>query len=188
MIVCMGASLTIILGIYLSQMSEVWSVTASTDISRLGAQVVNGISFIGVGTIIITGRQRVKGITTAAGLWASGCMGLAIGAGFYFAAVVSCAFILITVAFLSRIERALFANTRRMELYVELTGREYLSSLVDLLRNNDIEIRDIDIFSSSVGTSENSVNLSLKLPSKINHYEISVLIATHENVVSVEEV
>jgi GNAT superfamily N-acetyltransferase len=49
--------------------------------ARLGAQVVAGVGFLGAGTILVTGRREVKGLTTAAGLWASACMGLAIGAG-----------------------------------------------------------------------------------------------------------
>ena len=54
-----------------------------TDMSRLGAQVITGLGFIGAGTIIVTGSKTVKGLTTAAGLWATGIVGLSIGAGFY---------------------------------------------------------------------------------------------------------
>lgn len=54
----------------------------ATRTSRFGAEAAKGIGFLGAGTIIITARQQVKGLTTAAGLWASACLGLAIGAGF----------------------------------------------------------------------------------------------------------
>ena len=97
MLVCMGAALTILLSTYLCAMltGSLWNlnpgeVMITTDVSRFGAQVINGIGFIGAGTIIITGRQQVKGLTTAAGLWASACMGLAIGAGFSSAALIAC--------------------------------------------------------------------------------------------------
>ena len=63
-----------------------------TDIARLGAQVVAGIGFIGAGTIIVTRRQRVKGLTTAAGLWAAAIVGLAVGAGFYEGAIIASIF------------------------------------------------------------------------------------------------
>ena len=53
--------------------------TTPSDPARLGAQVINGIGFLGAGTILVTGRQQVKGLTTAAGLWASACTGLAVG-------------------------------------------------------------------------------------------------------------
>ena len=89
MLVCLGAALTMLLSQYESFMvTTAWRETAAeiglrTDVSRFGAQVINGIGFLGAGTIIVTGKQEVKGLTTAAGLWASACMGLAIGAGFY---------------------------------------------------------------------------------------------------------
>ena len=89
MLVCLGAALTMLLGQYELHMTEVhWAdhqqfVGARVDVSRFGAQVINGIGFLGAGTIIVTGNQQVKGLTTAAGLWASACVGLAIGAGFY---------------------------------------------------------------------------------------------------------
>ena len=76
-LICLGASLTTMTSQYLYLNMHYF-----TDMARLGAQVVAGIGFIGAGTIIVTKRQRVKGLTTAAGLWASACMGLAIGAGF----------------------------------------------------------------------------------------------------------
>lgn len=86
MLVCLGAALTMLLSQYEYYMvTHEWAQLASevgirTDVSRFGAQVINGIGFLGAGTIIVTGRQEVKGLTTAAGLWASACMGLAIRA------------------------------------------------------------------------------------------------------------
>ena len=89
MLVCLGAALTMVLSQYEYVMLTTEWVDVSTelgirtDVARFGAQVVNGIGFLGAGTIMITGRQQIKGLTTAAGLWASACMGLSIGAGFY---------------------------------------------------------------------------------------------------------
>ena len=84
MLVCLGSALTSILSQYLFvQLGTVWAEIAVTtgkqvDVSRLGAKVYSGIGFLAAGTIIVTGRQEVKGMTTAAGLWASACMGIAI--------------------------------------------------------------------------------------------------------------
>ena len=77
-LICLGAAMTTLTSQYLYLNMGMY-----TDVSRLGAQVIAGVGFIGAGTIIVTKRQRVKGLTTAAGLWASACMGIAIGAGFY---------------------------------------------------------------------------------------------------------
>ena len=53
------------------------------DVTRIGAQIITGLGFIGAGTIVITRRQTVKGLTTAAGLWTTGIIGLSFGSGFY---------------------------------------------------------------------------------------------------------
>lgn len=82
MLVCLGAALTMLLSQYEYYMvTHEWAQLASevgirTDVSRFGAQVINGIGFLGAGTIIVTGRQEVKGLTTAAGLWASAAWAL----------------------------------------------------------------------------------------------------------------
>ena len=89
MLVCLGATLAGIISQYNYVMiNTVFADIASeigrnTDVTRIGAKVIGGVGFLGAGTIIVTDRQEVKGLTTAAGLWASACMGLAIGAGFY---------------------------------------------------------------------------------------------------------
>ena len=89
MLTALGATLTVLLSLQLDQMLHgPWrevaeSIGATQDVSRFGAEAAKGIGFLGAGTIIITARQQVKGLTTAAGLWASACLGLTIGAGFY---------------------------------------------------------------------------------------------------------
>ena len=83
-LVCMGAALVIMTNIYITDLY------GTGDPTRLAAQVVSGIGFLGAGTIIVTTRNRVRGLTTAAGLWASACMGIAIGAGFYIGACQLC--------------------------------------------------------------------------------------------------
>lgn len=82
MLVCLGATITMLLGQYQSEMLNMcWAKYANvtgmrTDVTRFSAQVINGIGFLGAGTIIVTGHQAVKGLTTAAALWASACMGI----------------------------------------------------------------------------------------------------------------
>ncbi len=79
-LVCFGAMIAMSTGIFAA-------THFSGDASRIGAQVVSGIGFLGAGTIMVN-RGHIKGLTTAAGLWASACIGLAIGTGFYEAAIV----------------------------------------------------------------------------------------------------
>ena len=92
-LICMGASITTLTSEYLLLVMNM-----NTDPARLGAQVIAGIGFIGAGTIIVTRHQRVKGLTTAAGLWAVAIVGLCIGSGFYEGAIMTTLLILIAEA------------------------------------------------------------------------------------------
>ena len=97
-LICLGAAITTLTSQYL-----LLSLHLFTDVARLGAQVISGIGFIGAGTIIVTRDKRVKGLTTAAGLWAAAIIGLACGAGYVECAVfatlgiVSPSLVIITV-------------------------------------------------------------------------------------------
>lgn len=76
-LVCLGSALVMMTGQFIQLNYE-----GTIDVARMGAQVISGVGFLGVGTIIVTGHNQVKGLTTAAGLWACACIGLAIGIGF----------------------------------------------------------------------------------------------------------
>ena len=134
MLVCLGAALTMLLSQYESYMvTHAWHETAMeiglrTDVSRFGAQVINGIGFLGAGTIIVTGKQEVKGLTTAAGLWASACMGLAIGAGFYECVLLGFLLILLTNRLLPFVEDAIIESARNMNIYVEFQTLDNLGT------------------------------------------------------------
>ena len=77
MLVCLGATTVMMTNQYVTQ------CMGTGDPVRMGAQVISGIGFLGAGSIMVTGRNQIRGITTAAGLWAAACIGLAIGIGFY---------------------------------------------------------------------------------------------------------
>ena len=110
-VVCIGAASVMILNQYLSMYFN-----SNADPARLGAQVISGIGFLGAGTIIITGHQRgrhIRGLTTAAGLWASACMGLLVGSGFYEAAVIMCVFLFTVIVVLNRVDEKYLKTSLR---------------------------------------------------------------------------
>ena len=186
-IICMGSSLTMILGIYFSVMLGKWDINATADVSRIGAQVISGIGFIGVGTIMVTGKQKIKGLTTAAGLWASACMGLAIGAGFYLAAIIGCVFILVTVVLFSRLEHVMFAKARNVNLYVEFEHIDCVSQIIAALNQNSVTVYDIDISKATSDDPSDRGVFSLRLPKKMSHDEVITIVAEQDKVRSVEE-
>ena len=155
MLLCMGAALTMVLGIYLHNMiqSGLWTIpfaNYNTDVSRFGAQVINGIGFIGAGTIIVTSRQQVKGMTTAAGLWAAACMGLAVGAGFYAAALIGCALILLAIIVFSKLEGLIMSRARNVNLYIEFENIDDLSNIIERVKAQNAQIFDVEIFKPKV--------------------------------------
>ena len=113
-LICLGAAMTTLTSQYLYLHMHYY-----TDIARLGAQVVAGIGFIGAGTIIVTRKQRVKGLTTAAGLWTSAIVGLALGGGFYEGGILTTLLILLAEMLFSKMEYRMMENAPEINLYVE---------------------------------------------------------------------
>ena len=152
MLVCMAAALTMLLSQYESYMlHHVWAEKAAeigirTDVSRFGAQVINGIGFLGAGTILVTGQQKVKGLTTAAGLWASACMGLAVGAGFYECVGLAFLLIFLVVHLLPAVELYIVENAKNMNIYVEFQSLDNVAEI-----NNRIKAKDVTILRGGGG-------------------------------------
>lgn len=182
MLVCLGAALTMVISQYLVTRG------LTTDVTRLGAQVINGIGFLGAGSIIVTGRLEVKGLTTAAGLWASACMGLAVGAGFFFGAVVACILIVITTTLLSKLEVKIMSNSRNMNVYVEYTESSTLGELIDKMKALDVRIFDVELSRNLNPTGGlHSAVFDIKLPKKMPHSTVMTAMAEVNTVKSVEE-
>lgn len=194
MLVCMGAALTMVLGIYLHHMiqSGLWAIpfeNYNTDVSRFGAQVINGIGFIGAGTIIVTSRQQVKGMTTAAGLWAAACMGLAIGAGFYVAAVIGCTLIMVVIVAFSKLEFWILSRSRNINLYIEFENIDDLSQIISRIKEKNVRIFDVEISKPkpSEDISYPRAIFTLQLPKKQPHTVLMTAIAQLDTIRSIEE-
>lgn len=195
MLVAMGAAMTVILSQYLAVMMDgPWAEIADTvgiktDISRFAAQVINGVGFLGAGTIIVTGRQEVKGLTTAAGLWASACMGIAIGAGFYEGVLVALLMIIFCMKLLPLLEQALVSNSRYMSIYVEMDSFENIGNIVNLIKSENILLLDVEIEKNKrEHMSDFSVLFTLKLPRKMAHAELLALLSTVDGIAAIDEV
>ena len=178
-LICLGASMTTLTSQYLF-----YNLNLYTDIGRLGAQVVAGIGFIGAGAIIVTKRRQVKGLTTAAGLWTCAIIGLAIGAGYYEAAVISTVVILVAEIFFVKFEYWVLVNSRNLNIYVEYEDNENLDNIIRLIKGYRIVIIDLEITKS--GNNACAI-FQLQLPKKISHDKIMTAISAANGIVSVEE-
>lgn len=137
MLVCVGSCLIMLTNQY------VYQVFQTGDPVRMGAQVVSGIGFLGAGTIVVTRRNQIKGLTTAAGLWASAAVGLALGVGLYEAALLCGAVIFIVLSLVHRWDYKMRSNSKVAEIYVELSQGITLGDFMRSIREMEIEIDDI---------------------------------------------
>ncbi len=133
MLVCVGACLIMLTNQYIYQ------IYGTGDPARMGSQVVSGIGFLGAGTIIVTRRSQIKGLTTAAGLWAAAAVGLALGIGFYEAAVFGSVAIFTVLTILQRLDTMVHHNAKYLELYVELSPAITLGEFLHQLRLLGVE-------------------------------------------------
>ncbi len=194
MMVCMGAALSMILGQYEDTMLHTLlsgafeAVGQPTDVTRFGAQVINGIGFLGTGTILITEQREVKGLTTAAGLWATACMGLAIGAGFYEGVLLSFVCIFLSIKVLPYVELFLLSRSRNMNLYVELTSLERLKDFITLTKAIGIQIFDVELDRKRAAGGGVGVVLYLHLPKNQSHTKLLTDLSYSPDVRAIDEI
>ncbi len=131
-LVCIGAALTVMIGFYARESFNL----VNSDPLRISAQVISGIGFLGVGTILIKGRFQITGLTTAACVWATATIGLAIGAGFYVGALGSFAATFLTVTVLHKLEYKLGKSQRRYGMYVEISSDQHIREVITYLETN----------------------------------------------------
>ena len=164
------------------------SYGAAPDPARLAAQVITGVGFLGAGTIIVTGRQEVKGLTTAAGLWASACMGIAIGAGFYECMIVGTLLIVFSMKLLPMIENVITRHARNMSIYVSMDSIENLGGVVGYMKTSDIQLYDVEIDKANEHLTHINALFSIHLPKRLQHTEVLAKIATMDGIIAIEEI
>ena len=181
-LICLGAALTMLTSQYIYLELRLF-----TDLARLGAQVIAGIGFIGAGTIIVTKRRQVKGLTTAAGLWTSAIVGLAIGAGYFEAALIATALMILVELVLSRLEYFIMSTAKGINLYIEYKEAETLVQMTEYLRESKVSVSDLQITKSGAETRNPCAIFSLELPRKMTHDKLMTALAGIDGVISVEE-
>lgn len=163
MLVCIGSCSTMLAGIYLYE-----TFGPGFDPARMSAQVISGIGFIGAGTIMVTPHQKVRGLTTAAGLWGVACLGINIGVGNYIIALGVFLAMLITMFLADKLEVVLFRHLRRIHITVLIQSLDVLPIIRDSMREMGITLSNLE-FSDAIENQGVSMTCFLRLQRKTLH-------------------
>ena len=156
-LVCVGSCLTALIGLF------VWMEFGNiADPMRISAQVISGIGFLGVGTILVKEHDHITGLTTAAGLWATASIGIACGFGFYEGALVGTLVVAITAAILFKLETRGRKKNRKRTIYLEVQGTNSLNEYMDWLAQ-EWKARNISVVPPRTALTGN-VGLEVVLP------------------------
>ena len=156
-LVCVGSCLTALIGLF------VWMEFGNiADPMRISAQVISGIGFLGVGTILVKEHDHITGLTTAAGLWATASIGIACGFGFYEGALVGTLVVAITAAILFKLETRGRKKNRKRTIYLEVQGTNSLNEYMDWLVQ-EWKARNISVVPPRTALTGN-VGLEVVLP------------------------
>jgi putative Mg2+ transporter-C (MgtC) family protein len=168
-------------------MVSIYGFSGEGDPSRLAAQVVSGIGFLGAGTIIRTGND-IKGLTTAASLWVCSGIGLAIGAGYYLGGVITAGIVLISLAALGNFERRVARSSMKKFHIIAKERPGLLGDLGTIFGNYFITIKDIAMIQSEEGNEDDifiEFSFKVKMPAGL---EIEKVIRDLYNIKGVSRV
>lgn len=155
-LVCLGAAIASMTGLYIN------SIYDSGDVSRIAAQVISGIGFLGAGTILVKNKSTVTGLTTAACVWAVGTLGIAIGYGFYEAAIFGAFLIFFITKTLNAVDRKVRPNSKIYEVHIELADAKQINQTISDIKNMGIDVDVVNV-SEAVTSIPNSISVNLWL-------------------------
>lgn len=153
-LVCLGAALIMMTNLYVAAKYQLG------DPTRMGSQVVNGIGFLGAGTILVTNDNKVKGLTTAAGVWLAAAIGLAIGIGFYEGALISVLLVWLVMTAIQSLKAHIQMRSKDVELYLVVNSKEAYNRVLVYCAENKILV-------SETRTAFGEAN-----PEKLQHFDI----------------
>ena len=181
-LVCVGSCIVMMTNQY------VYQVFDTGDPVRMSAQVVSGIGFLGAGTIIVTRRNQIRGLTTAAGLWASACVGLAIGIGLYEIALVGGLAVVIVLTSLGHWDLFIRRRARDVDVYIEIPVSFSFAVFLEKLRGQGLGISNLQ-FTGGEGSASDRLGFvcTLSCAQRMDHALILAAVRSIGPRISVEE-
>lgn len=179
MLVCLGAALAQIIDMRCVE------VYGTGDPMRLAQGVINGIGFLGVGTIVVTGKSHIKGLTTAATLWTTAVLGISIGSGYLYSSIITFALIMFVIKMMAGLSRRQIERNRILNVNIEFDGKDGTKKVAEYIKEHGYRITEME-------KSENGENILLSLEidlgKKINHNVVLCELDKIEDVFFVTEI
>lgn len=182
-LVSLGSAVAIVLNVELALRGNM-----QVDVSRIPAGVVSGIGFLGAGMIIITGRNRIKGLTTAASLWVTANMGMAVGGGFLTTGVVCFALIMIANRLLQRFSQSVERHSHFMSVYLEVEREKGVMKLRNYLSEAGYELLSMSkVKEKTLQPSDVAITIDLDLKKPMEHSQVMGKLSSLDYVNYLEE-
>ena len=178
-LVCLGATIVMLTGEYMFYEFN------SGDPARLGEQVISGIGFLGAGSIIVEGNTKVRGLTTAAGLWAAACIGLVIGVGFYSCGIIATIAVYIVISKFRTIANYFTHNDMWLRVYVEFESISHIQMVCSVIESFGLQIGDVMLNNPNNSGNYNAI-ISFKNTENKSDKEISSFIKKLEGIETVK--
>ncbi len=179
-LICLGAAMTTLTSQYI-----VFELGLYTDLTRLGAQVIAGVGFIGAGTVMVIKRREIKGITTAAGIWTAAIVGLCCGAGFYEVAVLATILVLLAEIVFYKLEGFLLVNRTVFSIYVEYSDSKRLGDIVDTVKKSGASVLSLEVKNGSTEQDHPCAVFTVRPARKHSYEELAASVQQISGVVSV---
>ena len=161
-LVCLGSAVVMVTSEYVSMTFP----DIRADMVRMGAQVISGVGFLGVGTIMVTGRHQIRGLTTAAGLWTCACIGLASGIGFVDGAFYALLMVVFIFKILNRLDGFVRDHAKVQDYYVEFVNGSSVGLFMEEMRNRGIHISNLELVKSKIKGEGPSAVMTLEIEDK----------------------
>lgn len=180
--VCLGATMVMLIEQYLEQLYP-----ERLDISRIAAQVVSGVGFLGAGSILVSGHQ-IKGLTSAASIWTCACVGLAVGIGFIDGTILLTAFWLTGVHLAPYIEEKVYKLSRYMTLYIEVEDGKAITLVSRYLKNDNCFIDTFQVDKPKAKGQHFQIVTTFKLPKGKSREDYQHSLRELKGVASINEI
>jgi len=181
-IVCLGSAIVMMTSQYMMQIYP-----DAADLGRMGAQVISGVGFLGVGTIIVTGRNQVKGLTTAAGLWTCACVGLAAGIGYIEGVILCLVFVLFTFRVLNSVDYMMQKNSKVFDVYIEFFNNKSVIRFKEQLHATGFKLSVFDLTKSKIKGEGPSAIATIEVEDKRKRAMLVEILRNMEGVKFAEE-